>query len=93
MKLHRLLIFLTIASSCLMITACGGDGGNPIGYGEVIVHMTDAKPLLPKGADKATNLFITFTGISVHKSGGGWISLPLAEGPPQTLQLLFLQHI
>ena len=88
MKLHILLIFLTIAFSCLMITACGGDGGGSIGYGTVIVHMTDAKPLLPEGAKNITNLFITFTGISVHKSGGGWISLPLAEGPSHTIDLL-----
>lgn len=88
MKLHRLLIFLTIVFSFLMITACGGDGGGSIGYGEVIVHMTDAKPLLPKGADQATNLWITFTGVSVHKSGGGWISLPLAEDAPYTIDLL-----
>jgi len=71
-----------------MITACGGDGGGPVGYGEVIVHMTDAKPLLPEGVENITNLFITFTGISVHKSGGGWISLPLAEGPSHTIDLL-----
>ncbi|HYX05221.1 MAG TPA: DUF4382 domain-containing protein [Bacteroidales bacterium] len=88
MKLHRLLIFLTIASLCLIITACGGDGGGPVGYGEVKVHITDAKPLLPEGAENITNLFITFTGISVHKSGDGWISLPLAKGPSHTIDLL-----
>jgi len=88
MKLHRLLIFLTIASSCLMITACGGNGGGSIGYGEVIVHMTDATPVLPEGADQATNLTITFTEILVHKSGGDWISLPLVGDPSHTIDLL-----
>ena len=88
MKLHRLVIFLTIASSCLMITACGDVGGGTKSYGEVIVHMTDANPLLPEGAENVTNLFITFTGISVHKSGGGWMSLPMAEGSPHTIDLL-----
>ena len=88
MKLQRLLIFLIIASSFLMITACGGVGGSPISYGEVIVYMTDTNPLLPEGAGNVTNLFITFTGISVHKSGGGWISLPMAEDPPHTVDLL-----
>jgi len=86
MKFHRLLIFLTIASSFLMITACGGGGS--IGSGAVAMHITDAKPLLPEGAGDVTNLFITFTGISVHKSGDGWISLPLAEGPSHTIDLL-----
>lgn len=90
MKLHRLVIFLTIASSCLMITACGDVGGGTKSYGEVIVHMTDANPLLPEGAENVTNLFITFTGISVHKSGGGWMSLPMAEGSPHTIDLLQL---
>jgi hypothetical protein len=88
MKLQRLLIFLIIASSFLMITACGGVGGSPISYGEVIVHVTDANPLLPEGAGNVTNLFISFTGISVHKSGGGWISLLMAEDPPYTIDLL-----
>jgi hypothetical protein len=90
MKLYRLLIFLTITSSFLIITACGGGGGGSIGYGEVIVHMTDAKPLLPEGAENVTNLWITIAGVSVHKSGGGWISLPLEQGPPHTIDLLQL---
>ncbi len=90
MKLYRLLIFLTITSSFIIITACGGGGGGSIGYGEVIVHMTDAKPLLPEGAENVTNLWITIADVSVHKSGGGWISLPLEEGPPHTIDLLQL---
>jgi len=79
MKLHRLPIYLLIASSFLMITACGGGGGGggSIGSGEVSMSITDAKPLLSEGAENVTNLWITFTGVSVHKSGGGWISLPL----------------
>jgi len=89
MKLYRLLIFLTIIFLFLIITACGGGGGS-IRYGEVIVHMTDAKPLLPEGAEDFTNLWITIAGVSVHKSGGGWISLPLEEGPPHTIDLLQL---
>jgi len=88
MKLHRLLIFLTIASSFLMITACGGGGGGSIEYGEVAMHITDTKPLLPEGAKNVTNLWITFTGVLVHKSGGGWISLPLTGDPPHIIDLL-----
>ena len=90
MKLYRLSNFLTITSSFLIITACGGGGGGSIGYGEVIVHMTDAKPLLPEGAENVTNLWITIAGVSVHKSGGDWISLPLEQGPPHTIDLLQL---
>ena len=87
MKLHKLLIFLTIAFLFLMIVACGGGGGS-IGYGEVIVHITDANPLLPEGAGNITNLWITFTDVLVHKSGGGWISLPLAGDSPYVIDLL-----
>ena len=86
MKLQRLLIFLTIASSFLMISACKGGGSTE--FGELAVHITDAKPLLPEGAENVTNLFLNITGVSVHKSGGGWIALPLVEGPPHTIDLL-----
>ena len=93
MKLHRLLIFLTIASSFLMITACGGGGGSSIGHGEVAMHITDAKPLLPEGAENVTNLWITLTGVLVHKSGGGWISLPMTGDPPSiTIDLLQISN-
>jgi len=71
-----------------MITACGSNIGGSSGYGEVVVHMTDAKPLLPEGLENVTNLWITFAGVSVYKMGGGWISLPLAKDPPYTIDLL-----
>ena len=90
MKLHKLFIYLLITSSFLMITACGGGGdGDSTGTGEVTMSITDAKPLLPEGATKATNLWVTFTDVLVHKSGGGWESLPLT-GYPYTVDLLQL---
>jgi hypothetical protein len=86
MKVHKLFIFLLIASSFLMITACGGGGGDSTGSGEVSMSITDAKPLLPDGV---TNLWVTFTEVLVHKSGGGWISLPLTgDLPSNTIDLL-----
>ena len=87
MKVHKLFIYLLIASSFLMIIACGGGGGDSTGSGEVSMSITDAKPLLPDGADQATNLTVTFTEILVHKPGG-WKSLPLAGDPPHTIDLL-----
>jgi hypothetical protein len=84
MKVHKLFIYLLIASSFLMITACGGGGGDSTGSGEVSMSITDAKPLLPDGA---TNLWITFTEVLVHKSGGGWISLEMPY-TPYTIDLL-----
>jgi hypothetical protein len=83
-KLHKLFIYLLIASSFLMITACRGGGGDSTEYGEVSMSITDAKPLLPDGA---TNLWVTFKEVLVHKSGGGWKSLPLPE-TPYTIDLL-----
>jgi hypothetical protein len=69
-----------------MITACGGGGGDSTGSGEVSMSITDAKPLLPDGV---TNLWVTFTEVLVHKSGGGWISLPLTgDLPSNTIDLL-----
>ena len=90
MKFHKLFIYLLITSSFLMITACGGGGGgDSTGTGEVTMSITDAKPLLPEGATEATNLWVTFTDVLVHKSGGGWESLPLT-GYPYTVDLLQL---
>jgi len=71
-----------------MFAACGDGGTGSTRYGEVLVNMTDVKPLLPEGAENVTNLLISISGISVHKSGGRWISLPLEEGPPHTIDLL-----
>ena len=90
MKVYKLFVYLLIAVSFLILFACGGGGGggsNP--SGEVTMSITDAKPLLPEGADQATNLKVTFTDILVHKSGGGWISLPLTgDLPTTTIDLL-----
>ena len=81
MKIHKLFICLLIAFSFLMITACGGGGGDSTGSGEVTMSIADAKPLLPEGAENITNLWVKFTDVLVHKSGGGWNSLPLTEYP------------
>ncbi len=89
MKVLKLSAWIILSLSILIFTACGGGGGggsNP--SGEVTMSITDAKPLLPEGAEQATNLWVTFTEVLVHKSGGGWISLPLAESP-YTIDLLY----
>ena len=89
MRFTKFFVCLAIASSFLMIAACGGGGSDAPRSGEVTMSITDAKPLLPEGADEATNLKVTFTEILVHKSGGGWISLPLTgELPTNTIDLL-----
>ena len=89
MKVHKLFIYLTIAASFLMITACGGGGGDSTGSGELAIDITDAKPMLPEGV---TNFWVTFTDVLVHKPGGGWISLPLTgDLPSNTIDLLQFQ--
>jgi len=89
MKVHKLFIYLLIPASFLMITACGGGGGgDSAGSGELAIDITDAKPLLPEGAEEATNLWITFKEVLAHRSGGGgWESLPMPQ-TPYTIDLL-----
>jgi hypothetical protein len=84
MKIHRLLILITIAASILMITACGGGvGGDSIGYGDLAISVVDAKPLLPDGV---TNFTVTFTEVLAHGKGG-WESLPMPH-TPYTIDLM-----
>jgi hypothetical protein len=48
------------------------------------VAITDAKPALPEGI---VQVLVTMDEVSVHKSGGKWESLPLAQ-TPFTIDLL-----
>jgi Domain of unknown function (DUF4382) len=79
-------LFILLMIYLLLLIACGGGGGaggaGP--PGTITVYVSDAKPLLPAGA---TNLFVTFEELSVHKSGGDWASLPLVTSP-YTIDLL-----
>jgi uncharacterized protein DUF4382 len=82
-------IFIFVFSFLMIIACGGGGGGDSTGSGEVSMSITDAKPLLPEGAENVTNLWITFTDVLVHKPGGGWISLPLTGGlPSKTIDLI-----
>ena len=85
MKVLKLSTWIILSLSILIFTACGGGGGSSGGFGEVSMDITDAKPLLPEGT---TNLGVTFTEVLAHKSGGGWMSLPLPESP-YTIDLLY----
>jgi hypothetical protein len=73
-------VWIILSLSILILTACGGGGGGSASFGELSMDITDAKPLLPEGT---TNLWVTFTEVLAHKSGGGWVSLPL----PYTIDL------
>lgn len=70
----------------VFLSACGGGGGGGGGSssGSLSVAITDAKPALPPGI---AQVFVTIDEVSVHKSGGKWISLSLAQ-TPFTIDLL-----
>jgi len=53
------------------------------------MNVTDAKPALP--VDDIEYVLITIDEIRVHKSGGGWTQLELANGDPE-YQLDLLQY-
>ena len=86
MKNLKSLLWLILIFCLIFIAACGsgGSGGANVGSGTIQMSITDAKPMLPDGA---TNLFVTFEEVLVHKSGGSWISLPLVQ-TPYTIDLL-----
>jgi Domain of unknown function (DUF4382) len=79
--------FLFAVLGCaVFLSACGGGGGGgaPSTSGSLSLSITDAKPVLPDGIEQ---LFVTIDEVSVHQSGGGWISLSLAQ-TPFTIDLL-----
>lgn len=82
-----LIVFLlALIPLAIFMTSCGGggSGGSSDSMGTVSIGITDAKPMLPAGTQ---NVWITFEQLFVHKSGGGWTSLPLAQ-TPYTIDLL-----
>jgi hypothetical protein len=69
----------------VFLSACGGGGGGgSSSSGSFSVAITDAKPALP--AD-ITQVIVTIDEVSVHQSGGEWISVPLTQ-TPFTIDLL-----
>ncbi len=84
MKKFYLLVVLICG---IFISACGGGGGGGGGSsssGSLSIAITDAKPALPAGVN---HVFVTIDEVSVHASGGNWVSLPLAQ-TPFTIDLL-----
>jgi hypothetical protein len=100
MKRHAfwgvLVVLGLLAPLALLLLSCGGGGGSSTSgtsgdsggsgtSGTLSVAITDAKPKLPAAA---THVFVTFDEVSVHKAGGGWISLPVVAPAPHTIDLL-----
>jgi len=91
MKATRTLLGLLFLATFLLIFAGCSDSGNSGASGgstRLSVALTDARPMLPGGAETATNLEVTFAAVEVHLSGGGWRSLPLAGTPTHSIDLL-----
>ena len=69
----------------VFLFACGGGGGRVAGStGSLSFVITDAKPALPVGIKQVV---VIIDEVSVHQSGGDWISLSLAQ-TPFTIDLL-----
>jgi hypothetical protein len=85
---HRVNLIIHLISSIILLFGCGGGGGSGgsagVSTGTVSINITDAKPMLPAGTE---NVWIKFSEVLVHKSGGSWTSLPLAQAP-YTIDLL-----
>ena len=81
MKRFKLFCGFSICVVMLATLSCsdgGGSSGTTAGTGIVSMSITDAKPMLPANI---TAFKVKFDEVLVHKSGGGWISLPMAESP------------
>jgi hypothetical protein len=87
MKALKFFTLCCLVSFSLFVAACSDGGGGAGDSGTATMSITDAKPLLP---ENVTNLFVTFSEVWVHKSGGGWRKLELVESP-YTIDLLQFQ--
>jgi hypothetical protein len=90
MKLFKLLCVLSIIFVLTATFSCSGGGGSDssVDSGIVAMSVTDARPMLP---ENVINFWVRFEEIWVHKSGGGWISLLLAESPYEIDLLQFIE--
>ncbi len=75
---------IAVMTFLVFLSACGGGGGGTTSSGTLSMAITDAKPALPAGI---VQVFVTIDEVSVHQSGGDWVSLPLAQ-TPFTIDLL-----
>lgn len=90
MKRFKLLCILSIIVVLSATFSCSDGGGSDssVNSGIVAMSVTDAKPMLPQNV---TNFWARFEEVWVHKSGGVWISLPLAESPYEIDLLQFIE--
>ena len=86
MVLVKACCFLLCVAVPMLLLGCG-EVSNSSSSGMISINVTDAKPILPSGTDQ---VLITFDDVSVHRTGGGWVLLPLAQDP-YTIDLLQFQ--
>jgi len=67
---------LAFVAVVLLGAGCGSGDGS--GAGTVAISLADAKPQLPVDTEQ---VLVTFDEVSVHKAGGDWVSLPMADTP------------
>jgi hypothetical protein len=86
----RIICALLSIMVLMLLPGCGGNGGSGSGLssgsGTVSMGITDARPLI---VDDPTELWVTIEEVRVHKSGGGWVSLPLPDTPFEINLLAF----
>jgi len=75
---------LAVLFALILVGGCSGDDGD--NSGTLTIGVADAKPSLPVDAQA---VYVTFDEVRVHKSGGGWESLPLPATPYEIDLLAF----
>ena len=88
---RKVIYALLFAMSLVVLIGCGGGGGSgsaTTGTGTVSLDIADAKPFI-EGAEQPDELWIVFESVSVHTSGGGWVSLDLPKTPFEINLLAF----
>lgn len=86
---YGLLVFLLVTSFGFIVNCGSSGGGTAGGTGTVTMNVTDAKPALP--VDDIEQVLITVDEIMLHKSGGGWERLNLANNNSE-YQIDLLQY-
>ncbi len=76
--MKKYVLFAALIAGVLLSACGGGGGGSASSSGTISMAITDAKPSLPPGV---VQVLVTIDEVSVHASGGSWVSLPLAQNP------------
>src|SRR5450756_1709391 len=70
----RRLLWVLPAVVVALVIACGRNPGAPSNSSTLTVLITDSP------FSDARSLLVTFSEVSAHMSGGGWVTLPFSGG-------------